>query len=147
MLSKLKEKLEIHSPSKKTEEIGKYFTIGTAKGIEKAYDAVGRAVTALAKKSLSQLKKANKTGKYEDIGTKVSEAYANGITKREQKAEKAVKKLVDRAVKKAQKETKNKKSKESFKKLGENLAESFSTAFSKAAEKAAEKEMCIRDRN
>lgn len=139
MLSKLKEKLEIHSPSKKTEEIGKYFTIGTAKGIEKAYDAVGRAVTALAKKSLSQLKKANKTGKYEDIGTKVSEAYANGITKREQKAEKAVKKLVDRAVKKAQKETKNKKSKESFKKLGENLAESFSTAFSKAAEKAAEK--------
>lgn len=139
MLSKLKEKLEIHSPSKKTEEIGKYFTIGTAKGIEKAYDAVGRAVTALAKKSLSQLKKANKTGKYEDIGTKVSEAYANGITKQEQKAEKAVKKLVDRAVKKAQKETKNKKSKESFKKLGENLAESFSTAFSKAAEKAAEK--------
>lgn len=139
MLSKLKEKLEIHSPSKKTEEIGKYFTIGTAKGIEKAYDAVGRAVTALAKKSLSQLKKANKTGKYEDIGTKVSEAYANGITKREQKAEKAVKKLVDRAVKKAQKETKNKKSKESFKKLGENLAESFSTAFSKAAEKATEK--------
>lgn len=139
MLSKLKEKLEIHSPSKKTEEIGKYFTIGTAKGIEKAYDTVGRAITALAKKSLSQLKKANKTGKYEDIGTKVSEAYANGITKQEQKAEKAVKKLVDRAVKKAQKETKNKKSKESFKKLGENLAESFSTAFSKAAEKAAEK--------
>lgn len=139
MLSKLKEKLEIHSPSKKTEEIGKYFTIGTAKGIEKAYDTVGRAITALAKKSLSQLKKANQTGKYEDIGTKVSEAYANGITKQEQKAEKAVKKLVDRAVKKAQKETKNKKSKESFKKLGENLAESFSTAFSKAAEKATEK--------
>lgn len=139
MLSKLKEKLEIHSPSKKTEEIGKYFTIGTAKGIEKAYDTVGRAITALAKKSLSQLKKANKTGKYEDIGTKVSEVYANGITKQEQKAEKAVKKLVDRAVKKAQKETKNKKSKESFKKLGENLAESFSTAFSKAAEKATEK--------
>lgn len=139
MLSKLKEKLEIHSPSKKTEEIGKYFTIGTAKGIEKAYDTVGRAIAALAKKSLSQLKKANQTGKYEDIGTKVSEAYANGITKQEQKAEKAVKKLVDRAVKKAQKETKNKKSKESFKKLGENLAESFSTAFSKAAEKATEK--------
>lgn len=139
MLSQLKKKLDIHSPSKKTEEIGKYFTLGTAKGIEKAYDAVGRTVTALAKKSLSQLKKANQTGKYEDVGSKVSEAYANGITKQEKKAEKAVQKLINRAVKKAQKETKNKKSKESFKKLGENLAESFSTAFSKAAEKATEK--------
>lgn len=139
MLSQLKKKLDIHSPSKKTEEIGKYFTLGTAKGIEKAYDDVGKAVTALAKKSLSQLKKANKTGKYEDVGSKVSEAYVNGITKQEKKAEKAVQKLINRAVKKAQKETKNKKSKESFKKLGENLAESFSTAFSKAAEKATEK--------
>lgn len=139
MLSQLKKKLDIHSPSKKTEEIGKYFTLGTAKGIEKAYDDVGKAVTALAKKSLSQLKKANKTGKYEDVGSKVSEAYVNGITKQEKKSEKAVQKLINRAVKKAQKETKNKKSKESFKKLGENLAESFSTAFSKAAEKATEK--------
>ena len=138
-LDALKKRLDIHSPSKETEKIGRFFTSGLASGIEKAYETVGKSVSALAKKSLSQLKKANQTGKYEDIGTKVSEAYANGITKQEQKAEKAVKKLVDRAVKKAQKETKNKKSKESFKKLGENLAESFSTAFSKAAEKAAEK--------
>lgn len=138
-LTALKKKLDIHSPSKETAKIGRFFTSGLAEGIEKAYETVGKAVSKLAKKSLSQLKAANKTGKYSDIGTKVSEAYANGITKREQKAEKAVKKLVDRAVKKAQKETKNKKSKESFKKLGENLAESFSTAFSKAAEKAAEK--------
>ena len=138
-LTALKKKLDIHSPSKETAKIGRFFTSGLAEGIEKAYETVGKAVSKLAKKSLSQLKAANKTGKYSDIGTKVSEAYANGITKQEQKAEKAVKKLVDRAVKKAQKETKNKKSKESFKKLGENLAESFSTAFSKAAEKAAEK--------
>lgn len=138
-LTALKKKLDIHSPSKKTAKIGRFFTSGLAEGIEKAYETVGKAVSKLAKKSLSQLKAANKTGKYSDIGTKVSEAYANGITKQEQKAEKAVKKLVDRAVKKAQKETKNKKSKESFKKLGENLVESFSTAFSKAAEKAAEK--------
>lgn len=138
-LDALKKRLDIHSPSKETEKIGRFFTSGLASGIEKAYETVGKSVSVLAKKSLSQLKKANQTGKYEDIGTKVSEAYANGITKQEQKAEKAVKKLVDRAVKKAQKETKNKKSKESFKKLGENLAESFSTAFSKAAEKAAEK--------
>lgn len=138
-LDALKKRLDIHSPSKETEKIGRFFTSGLASGIEKAYETVGKAVSKLAKKSLSQLKAANKTGKYSDIGTKVSEAYANGITKQEQKAEKAVKKLVDRAVKKAQKETKNKKSKESFKKLGENLAESFSTAFSKAAEKAAEK--------
>lgn len=138
-LTALKKKLDIHSPSKETAKIGRFFTSGLAEGIEKAYETVGKAVSKLAKKSLSQLKAANKTGKYSDIGTKVSEAYANGITKQEQKAEKAVKKLVDRAVKKAQKETKNKKSKESFKKLGENLVESFSTAFSKAAEKAAEK--------
>ena len=138
-LTALKKKLDIHSPSKETAKIGRFFTSGLAEGIEKAYETVGKTVSKLAKKSLSQLKAANKTGKYSDIGTKVSEAYANGITKQEQKAEKAVKKLVDRAVKKAQKETKNKKSKESFKKLGENLAESFSTAFSKAAEKAAEK--------
>ena len=138
-LDALKKRLDIHSPSKETEKIGRFFTSGLASGIEKAYETVGKSVSALAKKSLSQLKKANQTGNYEDIGTKVSEAYANGITKQEQKAEKAVKKLVDRAVKKAQKETKNKKLKESFKKLGENLAESFSTAFSKAAEKAAEK--------
>lgn len=138
-LTALKKKLDIHSPSKETAKIGRFFTSGLAEGIEKAYETVGKAVSKLAKKSLSRLKAANKTGKYSDIGTKVSEAYANGITKQEQKAEKAVKKLVDRAVKKAQKETKNKKSKESFKKLGENLAESFSTAFSKAAEKAAEK--------
>lgn len=138
-LTALKKKLDIHSPSKETAKIGRFFTSGLAEGIEKAYETVDKAVSKLAKKSLSQLKAANKTGKYSDIGTKVSEAYANGITKQEQKAEKAVKKLVDRAVKKAQKETKNKKSKESFKKLGENLAESFSTAFSKAAEKAAEK--------
>lgn len=138
-LTALKKKLDIHSPSKETAKIGRFFTSGLAEGIEKAYETVGKAVSKLAKKSLSQLKAANKTGKYSDIGTKVSEAYANGITKQEQKAEKAVKKLVDRAVKKAQKETKNKKSKESFKKLGENLAESFETAFSKAAEKAAEK--------
>ena len=138
-LTALKKKLDIHSPSKETAKIGRFFTSGLAEGIEKAYETVGKAVSKLAKKSLSQLKAANKTGKYSDIGTKVSEAYANGITKQEQKAEKAVKKLVDRAVKKAQKETKNKKSKESFKKLGENLAESFSTAFSKAAEKATEK--------
>lgn len=138
-LTALKKKLDIHSPSKKTAKIGRFFTSGLAEGIEKAYETVGKAVSKLAKKSLSQLKAANKTGKYSDIGTKVSEAYANGITKQEQKAEKAVKKLVDRAVKKAQKETKNKKSKESFKKLGENLVESFSTAFSKAAEKATEK--------
>lgn len=138
-LTALKKKLDIHSPSKETAKIGRFFTSGLAEGIEKAYETVGKAVSKLAKKSLSQLKAANKTAKYSDIGTKVSEAYANGITKQEQKAEKAVKKLVDRAVKKAQKETKNKKSKESFKKLGENLAESFSTAFSKAAEKAAEK--------
>lgn len=138
-LDALKKRLDIHSPSKETEKIGRFFTSGLASGIEKAYETVGKAVSKLAKKSLSQLKAANKTGKYSDIGTKVSEAYANGITKQEQKAEKAVKKLVDRAVKKAQKETKNKKSKESFKKLGENLVESFSTAFSKAAEKATEK--------
>lgn len=138
-LTALKKKLDIHSPSKETAKIGRFFTSGLAEGIEKAYETVGKAVSKLAKKSLSQLKAANKTGKYSDIGTKVSEAYANGITKQEQKAEKAVKKLVDRAVKKAQKETKNKKSKESFKKLGENLVESFSTAFSKAAEKATEK--------
>lgn len=138
-LTALKKKLDIHSPSKETAKIGRFFTSGLAEGIEKVYETVGKAVSKLAKKSLSQLKAANKTGKYSDIGTKVSEAYANGITKQEQKAEKAVKKLVDRAVKKAQKETKNKKSKESFKKLGENLVESFSTAFSKAAEKAAEK--------
>lgn len=138
-LTALKKRLDIHSPSKKTAKIGRFFTSGLAEGIEKAYEMVGKAVSKLAKKSLSQLKAANKTGKYSDIGTKVSEAYANGITKQEQKAEKAVKKLVDQAVKKAQKETKNKKSKESFKKLGENLVESFSTAFSKAAEKATEK--------
>lgn len=138
-LDALKKRLDIHSPSKETEKIGRFFTSGLASGIEKAYETVGKSISTLAKKSLSQLKAANKTGKYSDIGTKVSEAYANGITKQEKRAESAVKKLVDRAVKKAQKETKNKKSKESFKKLGEKLAESFSTAFSKAAEKAAEK--------
>lgn len=138
-LDALKKRLDIHSPSKETEKIGRFFTSGLASGIEKTYEKVGKSVSALAKKSLSQLKAANKTGKYSDIGTKVSEAYANGITKQEKRAESAVKKLVDKAVKKAQKETKNKKSKESFKKLGENLAESFSTAFSKAAEKATEK--------
>lgn len=138
-LDALKKRLDIHSPSKETEKIGRFFTSGLASGIEKAYETVGKAVSKLAKKSLSQLKAANKTGKYSDIGTKVSEAYANGITKQEQKAEKAVKKLVNKAVKRAQKETKDKKAKESFKKLGENLAESFETAFSKAAEKAAEK--------
>lgn len=138
-LTALKKKLDIHSPSKETAKIGRFFTSGLAEGIEKAYETVGRAVSKLAKKSLSQLKAANKTGKYSDIGTKVSEAYANGITKQEKRAESAVKKLVNKAVKRAQKETKDKKAKESFKKLGENLAESFETAFSKAAEKAAEK--------
>ena len=138
-LDALKKRLDIHSPSKETEKIGRFFTSGLASGIEKAYETVGKAVSKLAKKSLSQLKAANKTGKYSDIGTKVSEAYANGITKQEKRAESAVKKLVNKAVKRAQKETKDKKAKESFKKLGENLAESFETAFSKAAEKAAEK--------
>lgn len=138
-LTALKKKLDIHSPSKETAKIGRFFTSGLAEGIEKAYETVGKAVSKLAKKSLSQLKAANKTGKYSDIGTKVSEAYANGITKQEKRAESAVKKLVNKAVKRAQKETKDKKAKESFKKLGENLAESFETAFSKAAEKAAEK--------
>lgn len=138
-LTALKKKLDIHSPSKETAKIGRFFTSGLAEGIEKAYETVGKAVSKLAKKSLSQLKAANKTGKYSDIGTKVSEAYANGITKQEKRAESAVKKLVNKAVKRAQKETKDKKTKESFKKLGENLAESFETAFSKAAEKAAEK--------
>lgn len=138
-LTALKKKLDIHSPSKETAKIGRFFTSGLAEGIEKTYETVGKAVSKLAKKSLSQLKAANKTGKYSDIGTKVSEAYANGITKQEKRAESAVKKLVNKAVKRAQKETKEKKAKESFKKLGENLAESFETAFSKAAEKAAEK--------
>lgn len=138
-LDALKKRLDIHSPSKETEKIGRFFTSGLASGIEKAYETVGKAVSKLAKKSLSQLKAANKTGKYSDIGTKVSEAYANGITKQEKRAESAVKKLVNKAVKRAKKETKDKKAKESFKKLGENLAESFSTAFSKAAEKATEK--------
>lgn len=138
-LDALKKRLDIHSPSKETEKIGRFFTSGLASGIEKAYETVGKAVSKLAKKSLSQLKAANKTGKYSDVGTKVSEAYANGITKQEKRAESAVKKLVNKAVKRAQKETKDKKAKESFKKLGENLAESFETAFSKAAEKAAEK--------
>lgn len=138
-LDALKKRLDIHSPSKETEKIGRFFTSGLASGIEKAYETVGKSISTLAKKSLSQLKAANKTGKYSDIGTKVSEAYANGITKQEKRAESAVKKLVNKAVKRAQKETKDKKAKESFKKLGENLAESFETAFSKAAEKAAEK--------
>lgn len=138
-LGKLKEKLDEHSPSRKARQIGVFFTEGFSKGIEDAYEGMGKAITNLAKISLQKLKQANKNGSYEAAGEKVTELFEKGIQKQERRAEKAVSGLVKKAVKTAKKGTKSSKLKKSFSDLGEKMISSFESSFSKAAEKATEK--------
>lgn len=138
-LDGLKKRLDEHSPSRKTRQMGVFFTKGFSKGIEDAYKDVEKAVATLAKRSMKKLRQANKNGSYEEAGEKVSELFEKGIEKQEKRAEKAVKALVNRAVKTAKKGTKSDKLKKGFSDLGEKMISSFDTAFSKAAEKATER--------
>lgn len=135
----LNKKLDEHSPSKVTEQSGRFFTAGFAIGISKESETVNTAVKKLADKALKTLLTANKNGSYEKQGEKAASDFSSGITKTASSAEKAVTTLINKAINKAKAGTKDKKKKSAFESLGKSMIEAFSSGIDKASKKAVTK--------
>ena len=78
-LDTVKQTLEIHSPSKKMEGLGKYYDEGLGSGIKAGKNAVINEAKQLVTKLLTETKKGVPFNKYEAIGMNITEGLRNGI--------------------------------------------------------------------
>lgn len=78
-LDTVKQTLEIHSPSKKMEGLGKYYDEGLGSGIKAGKNAVINEAKQLVTKLLTETKKGVPFNKYEEIGMNITEGLRNGI--------------------------------------------------------------------
>jgi len=78
-LDTVKEVLEIHSPSKKMEGLGKYYDEGLGSGIKSGKNVVINEAKQLVTKLLTETKKGVPFNKYEAIGMNITEGLRSGI--------------------------------------------------------------------
>lgn len=78
-LDTVKEVLEIHSPSKKMEGLGRYYDEGLGSGIKAGKNVVINEAKQLVTKLLTETKKGVPFNKYETIGMNITEGLRSGI--------------------------------------------------------------------
>lgn len=78
-LDTVKEVLEIHSPSKKMEGLGRYYDEGLGSGIKAGKNVVINEAKQLVTKLLNETKKGVPFNKYETIGMNITEGLRSGI--------------------------------------------------------------------
>lgn len=78
-LDTVKEVLEIHSPSKKMEGLGRYYDEGLGSGIKTGKNVVINEAKQLVTKLLTETKKGVPFNKYETIGMNITEGLRSGI--------------------------------------------------------------------
>ncbi len=97
-LNALKTDLDIHSPSKKTMELGESFNEGLQKGIDNKTKNVLNVIKQLTKTMLTETKTGTQPKEYEHIGAQIIEGFKNGIESGKSKILESIRSMCEQTI-------------------------------------------------
>ena len=118
-----KEGVDSHSPSKKTEKIGKDVSKGLAIGIKEEENSTANVASGVAKKTLNAIKKP--LGKGKKVGNKIAQDVQKGIAEKEDPVVKQAESFIDKVIGSLKGEAKSEEVLKSIKELLEYIENGF----------------------